>query len=279
MRRAAAHVGLIAAIVAAAVTMGGCTANQLILYPSNFAAGSTALSMLIPRPGGKGDLQVLSLRTEGCGVHRPAAFVLVFGGNQDRAEWTVASAAEAWRPFPVEIVALNYPGYGQSTGPATLDAIAASARELFDAVRERDGRRPIFVQGNSLGAAVALSLAAERPVAGMVLQNPPPLRQLLLWWFGPMNLWIITGRAAADVPAALDTSRTAPRCHCPSVFVIAGGDLLAPPWFQWSIVTAYGGPRKIVALPWAPHNAPVEGDKLDELRGQIGWMWERTGMR
>jgi len=39
----------------------------------------------------------------------------------------------------------------------------------------------------------ALSVAARRPVAGLVLQNPPPLRQLIMGHYGWWNLWLVAG--------------------------------------------------------------------------------------
>src|SRR5437899_673838 len=76
----------------------------------------------------------------------------------------------------VEIWAVNYPGFGGSSGPAQLRLIPSAALAAFDALQSKAGTRPIIVFGTSLGATVALHVAAHRNVHGIVLHNPPPLR-------------------------------------------------------------------------------------------------------
>lgn len=137
----------------------------------------------------------------------------------------------------------------------------------------------MFVQANSLGTAAALRVAAERPVAGLVLQNPPPLKQLFRWWFGPLNLWLFTWPAAGQIPDELDSLENAARCRCPAVFLVAGGDLLVPPCFQRLVVSAYAGDRRMVDLPWAPHNARVAGPQLTELRSALRGLWNHSGLK
>jgi fermentation-respiration switch protein FrsA (DUF1100 family) len=70
------------------------------------------------------------------------------------------------------LVALSYRGYGGSTGSPTeagllLDAAAAYA---FTAARYPASR--IVVWGESLGTGVAVALAAEQPVARLILEMP-----------------------------------------------------------------------------------------------------------
>ena len=48
-------------------------------------------------------------------------------------------------------------------------------------------------------------VAANRPVAAIVLQNPPPLRQLILGHYGWWNLWLIATPVALGVPSELDS--------------------------------------------------------------------------
>src|SRR5207244_6690041 len=91
----------------------------------------------------------------------PRAFVLEFIGNASRAEYMAAAAAEEWGERPVEVWAVNYPGYGGSPGPARLASIAPSALAAYDVLRGVAGERPIFVSGQSLGTAAALHVAAN----------------------------------------------------------------------------------------------------------------------
>src|SRR6185312_16802983 len=100
----------------------------------------------------------------------------------------------------VEIWSMNYTGYGQSSGSARLSTIAPSALATYDELNRRAAGRPIFVSGHSIGTTAALYVAAHRPVAGLILHNPPPLRQLINGRFGWFDFWIASSRVAAAVP-------------------------------------------------------------------------------
>jgi uncharacterized protein len=70
------------------------------------------------------------------------------------------------------LVALSYRGYGGSTGRPTEAGLIEDARAAYDFAVKRYGVERIVVWGESLGAGVALALAAERPVSRIVLEAP-----------------------------------------------------------------------------------------------------------
>src|SRR5262249_13184689 len=117
---------------------------------------------------------------------QPQAFMLEFCGNATRAESIAKYVADRWGDHAVETWVMNYPGYGQSTGSAAMGSIPGAALAVYDELVHRASGKPIFVSGNSLGTATALYVATMRPVAGMILQDPPPLQSMILqkegWW-------------------------------------------------------------------------------------------------
>ena len=105
----------------------------------------------------------------GAGIAAPT--VIYFGGNAEEVSWTLAE--RRW-PRDVTLVAVNYRGYGRSGGAPGEPELKADALAIHDAVAARtdvDPRR-IVVFGRSLGTAVAVHVAAARPVAGVVLASP-----------------------------------------------------------------------------------------------------------
>jgi fermentation-respiration switch protein FrsA (DUF1100 family) len=70
------------------------------------------------------------------------------------------------------LVALSYRGYAGSTGRPSEDGLIADARAAYDFAVERYGAGRIVLWGESLGSGVALALAADRPVARIVLEAP-----------------------------------------------------------------------------------------------------------
>ncbi len=70
------------------------------------------------------------------------------------------------------LVALSYRGYAGSTGRPTEAGLIADARAAYDFAVKRYGADRIVLWGESLGSGVALALAAESPVARIVLEAP-----------------------------------------------------------------------------------------------------------
>ena len=70
------------------------------------------------------------------------------------------------------LVALSYRGYGGSTGSPTEAGILADARAAYDFAAARYGADKLILWGESLGTGVAVALAAERPVARVILESP-----------------------------------------------------------------------------------------------------------
>jgi hypothetical protein len=181
--------------------------------------------------------------------------------------------AAAWSAGPaIELWGVNYPGYGGSTGPATLGAIGPAALVAYDALARQAGNRPIIVFGTSLGTTAALYLGATRPVAGLILQNPPALRQIVLGEYGWWNLWLLAGPVALRIPETLDSVANAHRTRAPGVFLMAGDDEIVPPKYQRLVVTAYAGRKQIIPLAGAHHNDPLSNNAVRQLNAGILWM-------
>lgn len=72
--------------------------------------------------------------------------------------------------LPASVLAVDYRGYGRSTGSPSEQGLYDDARAAFDALVAQPGVDPrrIVAFGQSLGGAVAIQLATERPVAALV---------------------------------------------------------------------------------------------------------------
>ena len=72
----------------------------------------------------------------------------------------------------VGLLALSYRGYGGSSGTPTEDGLIADARAAYAYALERYPAERIVLWGESLGSGVAIALAAEKPIARLVLDAP-----------------------------------------------------------------------------------------------------------
>lgn len=68
------------------------------------------------------------------------------------------------------LLAASYRGFPGSEGEPSEAALVADGLELFDWLAAREG--PIVLHGESIGAAVAIQVAAQRPIRALVLEAP-----------------------------------------------------------------------------------------------------------
>ena len=190
--------------------------DHLILFPTRapIDAGS-AIRKTIPFQNG--ELEVWTAKSHRAQQQgRANIFILRFYGNADRADRWAAEEADMWSDRAVEIWGMNYPGFGGSTGPARLSRIGPAALAAFDELKRHAAGRPIVPFGTSIGATAALHIAAQRPVVGLILQNPPPLREMILRRFGWWNLWLLAGPVALQIPKDLNSIRNAKAIRAPA---------------------------------------------------------------
>ena len=249
--------------------------DRLVLFPSTYRidAGAAVRKSI---PFQAGELEVWTSRSALAQQRgQPELFVLRFYGNADRADRWVAAEAEMWNNRAVEVWGMNYPGFGGSTGPTRLAKLGPAALTTFDELQKVAGSRPIVVFGASLGTTTALHIAAHRKIAGLILHNPPALRQIILRQFGWWNLWLFAGPMAYKIPSDLDSVANARTSHVPAIFLLAENDEVVAPRFQQMVVNAYAGEKRIISLPGAGHNSPIEGTALADFHHALDWLSPR----
>jgi len=97
--------------------------------------------------------------------------VIYFGGNAQDVVYLNFEADE----FKIkQLVAINHPGYGKSTGIASQKSIYETALNVYDWAVKKYQLQPenIIIMGRSLGSSVAAYLAANKPAAGLILITP-----------------------------------------------------------------------------------------------------------
>ena len=249
--------------------------DRLVLFPTTHRIDAgAAIRKPIPFEGGELEIWTAASKlAQQSG--QPQVYVLRFYGNADRADRWVAAEAEMWNDRAIEVWGMNYPGFGGSTGPARLTRLGPAALAAFDALKRTAGDRPIIVFGASLGTTTALHIAAHRPVSGLILHNPPPLRQIILRQFGWWNLWLLAGPVAFQIPTDLDSLANAKTIRAPAIFLLAENDEVIAPRFQRLVVEAYAGEKRVIALRGAQHNDPMEDAALIEFHNGLDWLLPR----
>ena len=177
-----------------------------------------------------------------------SSLVLYFGGNAEEVSWMIDEAAA--RTPEVSWLLVDYRGYGSSDGSPSEKALVADALKWHDHLSKNSER--IYVFGRSLGSGVAVQLAAQRPVAGVILVAPfDSLVELgkRLYPFLPVD-WMLNHR--------FDSASLAPSITAPLLSIVAARDEIIPAVHGRRLYEAWGGPKRWVELEGATHNATDE---------------------
>jgi uncharacterized protein len=100
---------------------------------------------------------------------------IAFHGNAGN----ISQRADVYRflsELPVNVLAVEYRGYGRSEGTPNEAGLYLDAQAGYDYLVHERGIPPnrIVAFGQSLGTAVAVDLATKRPLAGVILEAPFP---------------------------------------------------------------------------------------------------------
>jgi pimeloyl-ACP methyl ester carboxylesterase len=140
------------------------------------------------------------------------------------------------------------------------------------AIREAAGERPIVAEGFSLGCIAALYLGAHGRVDGLLLRNPPPLRELIHYrtsWWTP---GLVPALVARGIPEAIDSVGNAAGCKVPALFVTASQDQVVPAEYQYRIIDAYGGDHRVLEQPQGGHATPLSESEINQLERLAAWL-------
>ena len=161
------------------------------------------------------------VRLHGVRIPGEGPLILGFGGNAWNAE---AAADYLHQLYPgAEIVAFHYRGYRPSTGAASAVALLEDAPFLYDRIAAERPGRPVVAVGFSIGSGVAAHLAAERPLAGVILVTPFDSLARVAGGHYPWLPVRLLFRHRMEPAEALSGSRVR------TAILAAGNDTLIPP--------------------------------------------------
>ncbi|MCH7669849.1 MAG: alpha/beta hydrolase [Acidobacteria bacterium] len=185
--------------------------------------------------------------------------VVVFNGNAgNRGDRVSLANSLAERGYGVLLV--GYRGYGGNPGTPTEDGLLADGRAavaFLEARPDVDADRLVYF-GESLGAAVAIGVADERPPAALVLRSPftsLPDVASVHYPFLPVSVLL------RDRYPNLERIRG---IEVPVLVVAGSADSVVPAAQSRSVFEAASEPKEFVLIEGADHNdfELTAGDRL-----------------
>lgn len=150
---------------------------------------------------------------------RPAPVVVFFHGNLDLLDEAWGDVASTYRSAGYGVFVLEYRGYGRCPGRPSESASIAGSVRLIDALRSRSDVGPLIYHGNSLGGAIAIGAAIERPPAAIVLEATFISMERMAWRKGVPG-WLCRHPFRSDERIA--------QVDCPILIVHGRDDELIP---------------------------------------------------
>ena len=197
-----------------------------------------------------------------------APLVIYFGGNAEEVSWQIT---QAHRYQQYALLLVNYRGYGRSEGTPSEQALFADALTIYDEIGKRadiDHSR-IVLHGRSLGSGVAVHLASQRAVQGLILTTPYDSIEALAQSHFPA--WMV----ALFLRERYDSLALADRLTVPLLCLIAPQDQIVPNHHSQRLFDAWVGKKKWwSAITGTDHNSISErsaywdriGEFLDDLQ-------------
>jgi len=153
------------------------------------------------------------------------------------------------------VLAYDYRGYGRSAGRPSEEGVYRDARAAYDSERARGvPAERIVAFGESLGGAVSVRLATERPCAGVVLVSTfTSMRDVAQAHYGPLAF------LAGD---RFDALARIGRLAVPLLVAHGDRDEIVPFALGERLFAAAPEPKRFLRVPGAYHNDVFEHPAL-----------------
>lgn len=168
-----------------------------------------------------------------------------------------------WHALGFAMLAIDYRGFGRSDGALPSEAqIRADARAAWAELMRREPRREQrFIYGHSLGAAVAIDLAADVDgAAGVIAEAGFTSLADVVAERSRALAWLVTQR--------FDALERARALKIPALYVHGTADSLVPPAMSERLYAATPSPKRLHWIEGAGHGN-WGGTGLDALRRTV----------
>ncbi len=170
------------------------------------------------------------------------------GNGQNVSTWYMA-AAELQANIPVNILLVDYRGYGKSTGFPSINGVNIDAHSMYQYLVQR-GFNPenISIYGRSIGGAIGLELAGRERIKSIVVQSSfSSLKDIAKEVYPILPDFLIKNNSWNSI-------ETIKILKCPVLISHGDKDDMIPVHHAYKLYDAANEPKKLVILNSADHN-------------------------
>jgi fermentation-respiration switch protein FrsA (DUF1100 family) len=186
------------------------------------------------------------------------AQVVYFHGNGGNLSLWADILVDLWRRR-LDVVAVDYRGYGASTGRPSERGLYLDVDATLGLVESRLRRRDLetIYWGRSLGAAMAAYAASSRPADGVILESAFPSARSVFETIPP--LWALSWLSSYRFP----TAQWMQSVRQPALVLHGDADSVIPYRLGKRLYEQIPGPKQMVTIRGGDHNdpAPREAEK------------------
>jgi len=170
-------------------------------------------------------------------------------GNAGNVIHRLENLAELYR-LGLSVFIFDYRGYGRSSGKPSEEGLYQDALAAYGYLAGTRGVRPerLILFGRSLGAAVAGTVAVQRPAAGLILESPfPSIAAMARAHYAglPMH-WLLSGR--------FPLNERLQRVSMPVLVIHGDRDDIVPIALGREVFDAAREPKSFFVIEGADHN-------------------------
>lgn len=199
-----------------------------------------------------------------CPCEKARAVVLFLHGNAGNLSHRANRIAASQNDLRVTTFIFDYRGYGRSEGQPTVDGVLQDARAARKtlATRAEIDESQIVLLGESLGGAVAVSLASDKGARGLVLESTFSSLTDVAAYHYPQLAWLVP-------PGKLDSVTSIGKYNGPLLQCHGDADTTIPFVSAEKLFAAAHGKKQFVRIVGGDHNDSLPESYFEQLVGFI----------